>query len=100
MALRANRRGEMRDAVRQLNMGLEERLDNAIGQPVRWPAAGVDAPDGHLAQAGVAVAGRAYRRARSQERGPGDCPDERLVARDRLTTLMVTHSMQAGGGIG
>jgi ABC-type uncharacterized transport system ATPase component len=32
LALRARVRSQMRDAVRQLNMGLEDRLDNAIGR--------------------------------------------------------------------
>ena len=77
LALGSQLRGEMRDVVRQLNMSLEDRLDNAIGTSLRRPAPGADAADGDLAEAEAPAARRTYRRARSEERRPGDRPDRR-----------------------
>ena len=55
-ALNRKLTASFRDRVRQLNMGLEDRLDNAIGSLVRGPAAGLDPDYGDLVEAPPAAA--------------------------------------------
>ena len=50
-------------------------------QPVGRPAAGAHAADGDLAANRAAAAGRAHRRARPEERRPGDRADRRDLSR-------------------
>jgi putative ABC transport system ATP-binding protein len=100
MALGRSRRGEMRDAVRQLNMGLEDRLDNAIGSlsggqrqaltllMATWRKPALLLLDEHTAALDPKSADQVI------------ALTERLVARGRLTTLMVTHSMQQAAALG
>ena len=93
-------RNGMREAVRQLNMGLEDRLDNAIGSlsggqrqaltllMATWLKPKLLLLDEHTAALDPKSADQVI------------ALSERLIARDRLTTLMVTHSMQQAAGLG
>jgi putative ABC transport system ATP-binding protein len=93
-------KSEMRDAVRQLNMGLEERLDNAIGSlsggqrqaltllMATWRKPQLLLLDEHTAALDPKSADQVI------------ALSEKLIARDKLTTLMVTHSMQQAAGLG
>ena len=90
----------MRDAVRQLNMGLEARLDNAIGTlsggqrqaltllMAAWRKPQLLLLDEHTAALDPKSADQVI------------ALSETLIARDRLTTLMVTHSMQQAASLG
>ena len=68
-ALHRRRRDELRERVRRLDMGLEDRLDNADRQPVGRTAAGADAADGVVAQARSCCCSTSTRR-RSTRRAP------------------------------
>ena len=99
-ALGTNVRNEIRDRVRTLNMRLEDRLDNAIGSlsggqrqaltllMATWLKPRLLLLDEHTAALDPKSADQVI--ALSQE----------IVARDRLTTLMVTHSMQQAANLG
>ncbi len=100
MALRPRVKNEMRDAVRQLGMGLEDRLDNAIGSlsggqrqaltllMATWRKPQLLLLDEHTAALDPKSADQVI------------ALSEKLIARDRLTTLMVTHSMQQAATLG
>ena len=87
-------RDEFRDRVRRLNMRLEDRLDNPIGSlsggqrqaltllMASWLKPKLLLLDEHTAALDPKSADQVIRLS------------EEIVARDRLTTLMVTHSMQ------
>jgi putative ABC transport system ATP-binding protein len=99
-ALRSRLKGEMRDVVRQLNMGLEDRLDNPIGTlsggqrqaltllMATWRKPQVLLLDEHTAALDPKSADQVI------------ALSDRIVARDRLTTMMVTHSMQQAARFG
>jgi putative ABC transport system ATP-binding protein len=99
-ALGARMRDEFRDRVRRLNMRLEDRLDNPIGSlsggqrqaltllMATWLKPRLLLLDEHTAALDPKSADQII--ALSQE----------IVARDRLTTLMVTHSMQQAAQLG
>jgi putative ABC transport system ATP-binding protein len=99
-ALRRSMREELRDRVRRLNMGLEERLDNPIGSlsggqrqaltllMASWLKPKLLLLDEHTAALDPKSADQVIRLS------------EEIVARDRLTTLMVTHSMQQAAHLG
>lgn len=99
-ALHKRMKADMREAVRQLNMGLEERLDNAIGSlsggqrqaltllMATWRKPQLLLLDEHTAALDPKSADQVI------------ALSEKLIARDRLTTLMVTHSMQQAAGLG
>jgi putative ABC transport system ATP-binding protein len=99
-ALHRRMKTEMRDAVRQLNMGLEDRLDNAIGSlsggqrqaltllMATWRKPQLLLLDEHTAALDPKSADQVI------------ALSEKLIARDQLTTLMVTHSMQQAAGLG
>jgi putative ABC transport system ATP-binding protein len=99
-ALSAHVRVGMRDAVRQLNMGLEDRLDNAIGSlsggqrqaltllMAAWRKPELLLLDEHTAALDPKSADQVI------------ALSEKLIAKDKLTTLMVTHSMQQAAGLG
>ena len=69
-------------------------------QLVGRPAAGADAADGLVAAAEAAAARRAHRSARPAHGRPRHQLSEEIVSRDKLTTLMVTHSMQQASNLG
>src|SRR5262245_32895000 len=93
-------RDEFRDRVRRLNMRLEERLDNPIGSlsggqrqaltllMASWLKPKLLLLDEHTAALDPKSADQVIQ-----------LSDE-IVARDRLTTLMVTHSMQQAAQMG
>jgi putative ABC transport system ATP-binding protein len=93
-------RGELQDRVRQLGMGLEDRLDNPIGTlsggqrqaltllMASWLKPRLLLLDEHTAALDPKSADQVVRL--SQE----------IVTRDRLTTMMVTHSMQQATNLG
>jgi len=99
-ALSAQVRAGMRDAVRQLNMGLEDRLDNAIGSlsggqrqaltllMAAWRKPELLLLDEHTAALDPKSADQVI------------ALSEKLIAKDKLTTLMVTHSMQQAAVLG
>lgn len=99
-ALGAKVRAGMRDAVRQLNMGLEDRLDNAIGSlsggqrqaltllMAAWRKPELLLLDEHTAALDPKSADQVI------------ALSEKLIAKDKLTTLMVTHSMQQAAVLG
>lgn len=99
-ALHSKMRGEFRDRIRTLNMGLEDRLDNAIGSlsggqrqaitllMATWLRPELLLLDEHTAALDPKSADQVIR-----------LTDE-IVRRDKLTTLMVTHSMQQAVNLG
>jgi putative ABC transport system ATP-binding protein len=99
-ALHGKLRGEFRDRVRMLNMGLEDRLDNAIGSlsggqrqaltllMASWLRPELLLLDEHTAALDPKSADQVIR-----------LTDE-IIRRDKLTTLMVTHSMQQAVNLG
>ena len=99
-ALGAGLRDDMRERVRRLGMGLEDRLDNAIGSlsggqrqaltllMATWLRPSLLLLDEHTAALDPKGAEQVIRLS------------EEAIARDRLTTLMVTHSMQQATALG
>jgi putative tryptophan/tyrosine transport system ATP-binding protein len=97
-----NRRAanELRDRIRTLNMGLEDRLDNAIGSlsggqrqaltllMASWLKPELLLLDEHTAALDPKSADQVIRLTHD------------IIERDRLTTLMVTHSMQQAVNLG
>lgn len=93
-------RREMRDRIRDLNIGLEDRLSNEIGTlsggqrqaltllMATWVKPKLLLLDEHTAALDPKTADQVIRLTRD------------IVSRDRLTTLMVTHSMQQAVNLG
>ena len=91
---------ELRDRVRSLNMGLEDRLDNAIGSlsggqrqaltllMASWLKPELLLLDEHTAALDPKSADQVIRLTHD------------IIQRDKLTTLMVTHSMQQAVNLG
>src|SRR5438874_8696304 len=93
-ALNRSIRDELRDRVRRLNMRLEERLDNPIGS-----LSGGQRQALTLLMASWLKPTLLLRDERTAALDPKSAYQvirlsEAIDARDRLTTLMVTHSMQ------
>jgi len=98
--LEGNLLGKMREQVRELNMGLEDRLKNAIGTlsggqrqaltllMATWLRPEVLLLDEHTAALDPKSADQVI------------ALTDKIVKRDKLTTLMVTHSMQQAAGLG
>ena len=98
--LRGNLLDKMREQVRELNMGLEDRLKNAIGSlsggqrqaltllMATWLRPQVLLLDEHTAALDPKSADQVI------------SLTDRIVKRDQLTTLMVTHSMQQAASLG
>jgi putative ABC transport system ATP-binding protein len=92
--------GELRDRVRMLNMGLEDRLDTPIGNlsggqrqaltllMASWLKPALLLLDEHTAALDPKSAEQVIRLTHD------------IIQRDRLTTLMVTHSMQQAVNLG
>jgi putative tryptophan/tyrosine transport system ATP-binding protein len=90
----------MAERVRRLNMGLETRLDNLIGSlsggqrqaltllMATWLKPKLLLLDEHTAALDPKSADQVIRLS------------EEVVARDKLTTMMVTHSMQQAASLG
>ncbi len=99
-ALTPNIREEIRHRIRSLNMGLENRLDNPIGTlsggqrqaltllMATWLKPDLLLLDEHTAALDPKSAAQVIRLTHE------------IVARDRITTLMVTHSMQQAVDLG
>ena len=99
-ALRPKLRERIRERVRTLNMGLEDRLDNAIGTlsggqrqaltllMATWLRPSLLLLDEHTAALDPKSADQVI------------ALSEQIIARDKLTTLMVTHSMQQAAYLG
>ena len=99
-ALNRKLMGELRDRVRTLNMGLENRLDNAIGSlsggqrqaltllMASWLKPELLLLDEHTAALDPKSADQVIRLTHE------------IINRDKLTTLMVTHSMQQAVNLG
>jgi putative tryptophan/tyrosine transport system ATP-binding protein len=99
-ALNAGRQAEVRAAVLALGMGLEDRLDNPIGtlsggqrqaltlMMATWLRPELLLLDEHTAALDPKSADQVI------------TLSERLITRDKLTTLMVTHSMQQAADLG
>jgi putative ABC transport system ATP-binding protein len=93
-------RSELRDRVRSLNMGLEDRLDNDIGTlsggqrqaltllMASWLKPDLLLLDEHTAALDPKSADQVIRLTHE------------IIKRDKLTTLMVTHSMQQAVHLG
>ena len=96
----ARQRRRMREIVSQLNMGLEDRLDTPIGTlsggqrqaltllMATWQKPRLLLLDEHTAALDPKSAEQVV------------ALSEQVIARDRLTTLMVTHSMQQAARLG
>jgi putative ABC transport system ATP-binding protein len=92
--------GALRDRIRSLNMGLEDRLDNAIGSlsggqrqaltllMASWLKPELLLLDEHTAALDPKSADQVIRLTHD------------IIERDKLTTLMVTHSMQQAVNLG
>ncbi len=99
-ALNAKLKSELRDRIRSLNMGLEDRIDNAIGSlsggqrqaltllMASWLKPDLLLLDEHTAALDPKSADQVIRLTHE------------IIQRDRLTTLMVTHSMQQAVHLG
>jgi putative ABC transport system ATP-binding protein len=99
-ALGARLTTQMKDTIRGLKMGLEDRLDNAIGSlsggprqaltllMATWVKPSVLLLVAHTAALDPKSADQVIR------------ISEEIIARDGLTTLMVTHSMQQAASLG
>ncbi len=99
-ALNRNLAGSFRDRVRQLNMGLEDRLDNAIGSlsggqrqaltliMATWLKPHLLLLDEHTAALDPKSADQVI------------ALTDEIVKRQKLTTLMVTHSMHQAVNLG
>jgi putative tryptophan/tyrosine transport system ATP-binding protein len=99
-ALPGNLTRQLRDRVAGLKMGLEDRLGNAIGSlsggqrqaltllMATWVKPALLLLDEHTAALDPKSAEQVI------------CLTEEVVARDHLTTLMVTHSMQQAVNLG
>lgn len=99
-ALRRSFTRELRERVRRLGMGLEDRLDNSIGSlsggqrqaltllMATWHEPRLLLLDEHTAALDPKGADQVIRLS------------EEAIARDRLTTLMVTHSMHQAANLG
>ncbi|HSP99623.1 MAG TPA: ATP-binding cassette domain-containing protein [Candidatus Dormibacteraeota bacterium] len=99
-ALRRSFVRELRERVRRLGMGLEDRLDNAMGSlsggqrqaltllMATWHEPRLLLLDEHTAALDPKGADQVIRLS------------EEAIARHRLTTLMVTHSMQLAANLG
>ncbi len=93
-------KARMREAVRQLNMGLEDRLDNAIGSlsggqrqaltllMATWRKPKLLLLDEHTAALDPKSADQVA------------SLSDQIIARDGLTAMMVTHSMQQAARLG
>jgi putative ABC transport system ATP-binding protein len=100
LALNHNLKRELRDRIRALNMGLEDRLDNAMGSlsggqrqaltllMASWLKPELLLLDEHTAALDPKSADQVIRLTHD------------IIQRDRLTTLMVTHSMQQAVNLG
>ncbi len=100
LAIHRRVRSELRDRVRALNMGLEDRLDNPIGTlsggqrqaltllMASWLKPHLLLLDEHTAALDPKTADQVIRLTHD------------IVQRDKLTTLMVTHSMQQAVNLG
>jgi len=99
-ALNRKLRGELHDRIRTLNMGLENRLDNAIGSlsggqrqaltllMASWLKPELLLLDEHTAALDPKSADQVIRLTHE------------IIERDKLTTLLVTHSMQQAVNLG
>jgi putative ABC transport system ATP-binding protein len=100
MAVGRGMREELRSRIRSLNMGLEDRLDNAIGSlsggqrqaltllMASWLKPELLLLDEHTAALDPKTADQVIRLTHD------------IISRDKLTTLMVTHSMQQAVNLG
>jgi len=102
LGLAVNRRSmdELRDRIRPLNMGLEDRLDNPIGSlsggqrqaltllMASWLKPELLLLDEHTAALDPKTADQVIQLTHE------------IIERDKLTTLMVTHSMQQAVNLG
>jgi putative ABC transport system ATP-binding protein len=99
-ALRPSLKAEIRDRVRQLNLGLENRLDNAMGSlsggqrqaltllMATWLRPELLLLDEHTAALDPKSADQVI------------ALSEQIITREKLTALMVTHSMQQAAYLG
>jgi len=100
IAVGRSMREELRSRIRSLNMGLEDRLDNAIGSlsggqrqaltllMASWLNPELLLLDEHTAALDPKTADQVIRLTHD------------IIERDKLTTLMVTHSMQQAVNLG
>jgi putative ABC transport system ATP-binding protein len=100
LAVSHRTRSELRDRIRPLNMGLEDRLDNPIGSlsggqrqaltllMASWLKPELLLLDEHTAALDPKTADQVIRLTHD------------IIARDKLTTMMVTHSMHQAVNLG
>ena len=90
----AAERDRYRELLKILGLGLEDRLTTKVGSAFRRSATGVDAAHGHAAKAKAPASGRTHRGLDPKTAAKVLETTERIIQRDHLTTLMITHNMR------
>ena len=94
-------RNELRDRIRPLQHGPGRSARQPDRQPLRRPAPGADAADGVVAQTRSCCCSTSTpRRSTPKSADQVIRLTDEIIARDKLTTLMVTHSMQQAVNLG
>jgi len=99
-ALNRKTKDELRARVRQLNMGLEDRLDNAIGSLSGGQRQALTLLMGTWLKPKLLLLDEHTAALDPKSADQVIALTELLVTRDHLTTLMVTHSMHQAANLG
>lgn len=99
-ALNRKTKDELRTRVRQLNMGLEDRLDNAIGSLSGGQRQALTLLMGTWLKPKLLLLDEHTAALDPKSADQVIALTELLVTRDHLTTLMVTHSMHQAANLG